>query len=175
LALPLPPPGPLTLIHGDWLVAVHAQLASFAETVTTPDPPSAAIARLVGVTVKRQGAGACETVNCCAFTSSDPLRARGTLLGCTLKLSVPLPVPPAGEASVIQAAPDEADQVHSRAASIVALPLPPNGPNVPVKPVTEIWHLDVVGATTFVDEEPHAVARRAAARVKSGRPDASLR
>jgi hypothetical protein len=77
--------------------------------------------------------------------------------------------PQRGEASAIQVAPDEADQLHSRAASIVAVPLPPEGPKVPVKPVTEIWHFGVVGATRLVDEEPHPVPRRAAARVTSGK------
>ena len=140
VALPLTFVGLAMLIHGDWLDAVHAQLASVAETDRAAVPPAAGAFRVDGLTLNRHGAGSWETVSCWLLTFSAPLLARGAGLASTVKLRVPVPVPCAGDARLIHDACVEADQLHSRAASMVALPLPPDGPKAPVNPFTEIWH-----------------------------------
>ena len=71
---------------------------------------------------------------------------------------------------MIQAVAVEADQVHSRAASTVTEPVPPEGPKLPVKPFTEIWHFCVVGPTREVDPELQAEKTAATASSPRDRP-----
>jgi hypothetical protein len=57
----------------------------------------------------------------------------------------------------------ETDQVQSRAAVTLRVPVPPEAPNETGELVAEIWHLLVVGAVTATDDDVHRDERNAAA------------
>jgi hypothetical protein len=58
------------------------------------------------------------------------------------------------------------DHVHSRPAVTVRRPVPPEAPTDDIEFATVIAHLSRDGPVTVVDDVPHAVARKARAKVK---------
>jgi hypothetical protein len=123
--LPLPLTGGVIVIHGTPLVAVHAHSA-LVVIATLPGPPAAGIATDVGCSEMLQVTGAPDasvTVIVVPATTSVPVRTVPPLFA-TLKLTLPLPVPPAAD-TVIQLALLAAVHAQPAGPAIVAVPTPP--------------------------------------------------
>jgi hypothetical protein len=88
-----------------------------------------------------------------------PRRSVESGFGPTTYSTVPLPCPVRGDAIEIQDASVDTDQVHSRSAETLRLPVPPFGPTEATDWLTEIGHRDGEGPMTVVDEDLHAAVK----------------
>jgi hypothetical protein len=92
---PLPVAPPVIVSHEvSLLTPVHAQPPGVV-TVVDPVPPAAVTDVALGAIVYVHGAAACVTVNVCPPMVSVPLRCEAFGLPVALKLTAPLPLPPA--------------------------------------------------------------------------------
>ena len=73
---------------------------------------------------------------------------------------MPLPCPVVADVSVIQLAAVDAVHVQSRVVVTVTVPALPLAGADDIELFAETWHLAVVGASTLIDEDPHAATRR---------------
>ncbi len=101
--LPLPAAPPVIVIQLTPSVAVHAQPAG-AVTEKVVGPPDAPIDRLAGEIPNVHAAPAWSTLTVCPAIVSWLLRAAVALLAATFSVTVPLPIPAAPPAIVIQLA-----------------------------------------------------------------------
>lgn len=130
--LPLPLAGVVRVIHETRELAVHVQPVP-AATVTLPVPPAAGIEVDAGCSeIVHAGGGDERPEACWIVTGSPPIvivpvRPVPELLP-TVKLTVALPVPPAGE-SVIQLAVLDAAHVQPPGVAMVTTPAPPDAGN----------------------------------------------
>jgi hypothetical protein len=130
--VPLPVPDwPLPIVsHGTFAIAVHAQVAADAVTATDPEPPASAMLWPVGAIVKVHGGGAGAaawvTVNVVPAAAIVPVRALVPVLGETVNVTVPLPVPDCPPVMLIQATLVVAVQAQLAADAVTAIePEPP--------------------------------------------------
>lgn len=105
-----------------------------------------------------QGAASWLIVSAVSLTASVPLRVACSPFDPTLKSTAPLPWPDAGEVIEIHGVEDVADHVQSRVVLTETLPEPPEAGADAIELVAVTWHLTVVGASTLIEEEPHATA-----------------
>ena len=100
----VPSPTPLCpdviVIQDTWLVAVHAQ-PSVASTSTLLFPPPFLKSLLFRESSKLHTRRSCDTVNVRPAMVSVPVRVELPVLGATLKLTFPFPLPLAPEVTVI--------------------------------------------------------------------------
>ena len=151
----VPPPVPLAGENvsqlGALLDGVHVQPA-LADTLNVPLPDAAPALTLTGQSEYVQGGGApaCETENVCPATVNVPLRGLVLVLGVVYQVTVPLPVPLAGE-NVSQAG-ALLDGVHAQPVPAVTLkvPLPDTAPELALTGQSE--YVQVGGAPACVTE-----------------------
>jgi hypothetical protein len=124
-SVPLAPD--VIVIHGTLLPAVHRHPA-WVDTFTVPGPPVAPMLRLVGAIVNEQF-GAAATAACLIVDRWPPMMTLPVrsppALGATVKLTVALPLPLTGGASVIQLTSAVADHAQSLAVVTLAVAGPP--------------------------------------------------
>src|SRR5688572_23364332 len=99
--LPVPETAPVSVSHGGAFDTAVQLQAAVVTTATVPVPPASGNAVCEGVTVYEHGAAACVIVISRPATVRTPVRATGTVLAATVKLTAPLPVPPGGGVIVI--------------------------------------------------------------------------
>jgi hypothetical protein len=122
--VPDPVPEPVGVIHVWLLVAAHAQPAA-AVTVNEPDAPAPAIVVFVGDSTYEHVLAAWVTVNVFPAIVNAPVRCTLTVLGATLNVTVPLPLPFAPAVMVIQLRVLDAVQAQPAPAVTLADPVPP--------------------------------------------------
>lgn len=122
---PLPDPDApdVTVIHGAFDVAVHAQPPA-AVTLTDPVPPAAGTAWLVDPIEYEQVNASCVTVKVWPSTVIVPDRD-APLFAATEKLTVPLPLPDPPPVTVSQFACGDAVHVQPFRVVTLKLPVPP--------------------------------------------------
>src|SRR5690242_2269067 len=108
---------------------------------------------------------------CCDSTTSSAARAAGTGLRAIVYESDASPLPFGVAPSAIQFACADTDQVQSRAADTVNVPVPPVSLNCIGVATAFTWHLLAEGAVALVDVDVHAAAaaRQAAPAAASRR------
>jgi len=109
----VPDEGLVMVSHASLAVAVHAHVAADVVTATEPVPPSSDTRCESGEIENVQAAAgaACDTVNVCPPIVRVPVRA-APVLGATLNVTMPFPVPEAPFVIVSQEAFALAVQVH---------------------------------------------------------------
>jgi hypothetical protein len=120
---PVPDDPAVTVIHGAFDTAVQAQPAP-AVTFVRASPPPAATSMVAGDSEKPHGAAACVTVKVWAAIVAVPVRAAPEL-AATFSVTVPVPVPVAPEATVIQPTLAAAVHAHDPPVDTVMADVPP--------------------------------------------------
>lgn len=127
--LPVPDAPLVTVNHGALARAVHAHVFAEAVTATEPAPAVSATSWVFGEIVMAQGGGggaACVTVNVFPAVAIVALRELLPVLGATVNLTWPLPVPDCPAVMLIQGALVVAVHAHVLADEVTAIePGPP--------------------------------------------------
>jgi len=114
VTVPLPAPGPALVIaiHVDPVVADHAQLApAMTSTLDAPPPDATDVPDADRAYSHVAGAG-CDTVTVLPAIVTVPIRSALPVFAATVSETLPVPVPEAPLAIVIQLALEAADQSH---------------------------------------------------------------
>jgi hypothetical protein len=127
--LPVPSPEPLTLIHGESLVAVQTQLAEAVTATVTLWPVAPAASDEGAIANVHPVPAFWDTTTVRPPTSTVPVRA-GPVFVVVRKVMSEVPVPFAGADTTIQEARDTAVQAQEAAVVTVMLTLPPAAPLV---------------------------------------------
>jgi hypothetical protein len=123
--LPLPLGGDVIVIHGAWLVAVHAQPA-FVVTAVLPEPPAAGIETDVGRSEMTQSEATPSWTTAMSTPPTVIVPARWAPPFCaTVTPSVAAPEPEAGAVRTIQPALVEAVHAHPPGVVTVIVAAPP--------------------------------------------------
>jgi hypothetical protein len=152
---------PVIEIHGAPLAAVHRQPSSVS-TVTVPSPPVASNVSDGGLTENWHGAAACVSSTRASPTTTLPRRTAGAGLLVAEYWMVPSPWPDCPAVIVSHGTSLDAVHVHSRAAEMLTVPVPPSAAT-DEPPARETAQRVEEGLTIVVVDEPHPAATTSAA------------